>query len=139
MKEYECVFSDIQTSFSASVAIYMNSCYCLLSSLHLSDEQMNDLLVQRKGEAWSTPQLQKDLEKRLGPSCAIYLLLIDKLNRRILLFGKKLKLTEGLKVRYPNIISRGKRLIAFRLLGLDWMEPSMKKRARSSSRISGQD
>ena len=106
MKEYECVFSDIQTSFTASVAIYTNSCYHLLSPLNLSDQQMNDLLVQRKKETWKAPQLQKDLEKRLGSSCAIYLSLIDKLNRRILLFCKKLKLDDNLKARYPNVLMR---------------------------------
>ena len=106
MKEYECVFSDIHTSFTVSVAIYTNSCYHLLSPLNLSDKQMNDLLVERKKEAWKTPQLRKDLEKRLGLSCAIYLSLIDKLNKRILLFCKKLKLNDDLKARYPNVLMR---------------------------------
>ena len=102
MKEYECVFSDLQTFFTASVAIYINSCYHLLNSLNLSDQQMNDLLEERKSEAWKTLQLQKDLERRLGPDCKIYILLIDKLNRRIKLFCQKLKLNDDLKARYPK-------------------------------------
>ena len=98
MKEYECVFNDIQISFAASVGIYMDSCYQLLSPLNLPDQQMNDLLEDRKRGAWKTPQLQKDLEQRLGPKCNIYLSLVDKLNRTILLFCKKLKLNNDLKV-----------------------------------------
>lgn len=97
MKQYECVFSDIQISFSASVGIYMDSCYQLLNPLNLPDQQMNDLLEERKREAWKSPQLRKDLEKRLGPNFKTYMLLLDKLNRKILLFCKKLKLNDDLK------------------------------------------
>lgn len=106
MKEYECVFSDIQTSFIASIAIFSNSCYQLLGPLNLSDQQMNDLLVQRSTNAWKAPTLQKDLEKRLGPNYRIYPTLISKLNRRILLFCKKLKLNDDLKARPPLINRR---------------------------------
>ncbi|KAI9690191.1 MAG: hypothetical protein M1822_009152 [Bathelium mastoideum] len=82
MKEYEYVFSDIHTSFAASVAIFQNSCYQLLGPLNLSDQKMNDLLVQRSTEAWKAPTLQNNLEKRLGPNYTIYPLLISKLNKR---------------------------------------------------------
>jgi hypothetical protein len=58
---------------------------------------MNDLLEDRKGETWKSPELQKDLEKRLGPNCNIYLSLVDKLNTKILMFCKKLKLNDELK------------------------------------------
>lgn len=99
MKQYDCVFSDIQTSFTTSVAIFQNSCYQLLGPLNLSDQQMNDLLVQRSTEAWKAPTLQNDLEKSLGPNYMIYPLLISKLNQKILLFCKKLKLNDDLKAR----------------------------------------
>ena len=102
MKEYESKFSDIQTSFTVSVAIFSNSCYKLLSPLNLSDQQMNDLMVKRSTEAWKAAALQKDLEERLGPSYKIYPSLIIKLNKRILLFCKKLKLNDDLKVRFPS-------------------------------------
>ncbi|KAF1985809.1 hypothetical protein K402DRAFT_454804 [Aulographum hederae CBS 113979] len=102
MKEYECVFSDIQTSFVASVAIFQNSCYQLLGPLNLSDQQMSDLLLQRSTEAWEAPSLQNDLEKRLGPHYKIYSSLVGKLNRRILLFCKKLKLNDDLKPPWIN-------------------------------------
>ena len=99
MKDYDCVFSDIQTSFTASVLIYQNSCYQLLGPLNLPDQQMNDLLVQRSAEAWKAPTLQNDLEKKLGPNYRIYPSLISKLNKRILLFCEKLKLNHDLKAR----------------------------------------
>jgi len=97
MREYEYVFADIHTSFAASVGIYIDSCYILLNSLNLSDSQMKDLLEGRKEDAWKDPQLRKALEKRLGANYEIYLSLVDKLNRRILMFGKKLKLRDDLK------------------------------------------
>ena len=97
MKEYECVFDDIHTCFSASVIIFQNSCSQLLRPLNLSDQETFDLLMQRSPSAWKSPGLQNDLEKRLGPNYRIYLSLISKLNRRILLFCKKLKLDDDLK------------------------------------------
>ncbi|KAL9101607.1 MAG: hypothetical protein Q9163_003146 [Psora crenata] len=99
MKNYDYVFSDIRTSFNASVAIFQNSCYQLLGPLNLSDQQMNDLLVLRSTEAWKAPALQNDLEKRLGSNYNIYPSLINKLNKRILLFCEKLKLNNDLKAR----------------------------------------
>lgn len=99
MKEYACVFSDIQTSFAASVVIFQNSCYQLLGPLNLSDQQMNDLLVQRSTMAWEAPALQNDLKERLGPNYRIYPSLISKLNKRVLLLCRKLKLNDDLKAR----------------------------------------
>ena len=98
MKEYEYVFVDIHTSFTASMLIYKDSCYMLLGPLNLPDNQMRDLLEERKEDAWKNPELRKGLEKRLGAECETYLSLVDQLNRRILMFGKKLKLRDDLKV-----------------------------------------
>jgi hypothetical protein len=137
MKEYECVFSDIQTSFTASVAIFSNSCYQLLGPLNLSDQQMNDLLMQRSAEAWEAPALQKDLAKRLGPHYKIYPSLVSKLNRRILLFCKKLKLDEDLKAQSHKYRCKEK-LIIPSLHGLTTMEILTKKREEGFSRIGGQ-
>lgn len=99
MKDYECVFSDIQTSFATSAMIFKNSCYQLLYPLNLSNQQMKDLLVQRSTEAWKAPALQNDLEKRLGPNYRIYPSLIRNLNKRIILLCKKLKLDNDFKAR----------------------------------------
>jgi hypothetical protein len=98
MKEYEYVFVDIHTSFTASMCIYIDSCYMLLGPLNLPNNQMRDLLEERKKDAWKDPELCKGLEKRLGDKCETYLSLVDQLNRRILMFGKKLKLRDDLKV-----------------------------------------
>lgn len=99
MRDFECVFDDIQTQFAASVGIYMDSCYQLLGPLNLPDSQMNELLDQRKREAWSDPLLEKAIETRLGANFKVYLSLMAKLNKRIMLFCRKLKLNDDLKVR----------------------------------------
>ena len=97
MRDFECVFDDIQTQFAASVGIYMDSCYQLLGPLNLPDKQMNELLEQRSKNAWTDPTLQKVIESRLGPNYKVYLSLMERLNKRILLFCRKLKLNDDLK------------------------------------------
>ncbi len=97
MMQYECVFSDISVSFAASVAIFSNSCYQLLNPLNLPDQRLSELLIERKPGAWSDKQLHQELKQRLGTNCKIYLSLIEKLNKRILLFCKKLKLDDKLR------------------------------------------
>lgn len=98
MKDFECVFDDIRIQFAASVTIYMNSCYQLLGPLHLPDNQMTELLDQRKREAWSDSKLQKSVEDRLGPDYKVYISYVKMLNKRILLLCKKLKLDDNLRV-----------------------------------------
>lgn len=88
MKDYEYVFNDILASFAASTLIYIDSCYVLLGPLNLSDNQMRELLEERKKDAWQDPKLQNDLKTQLGTKCKTYLSLVDKLNRRILMFAK---------------------------------------------------
>lgn len=105
MRNYEYVFKDIHTSFTASVGIYMNSCYTLLQPLNLPDNQMKDLLEERKMDVWKDPELHNRLEKRLGVNSKIYLTLIDRLNRRIKMFGKKLRLDDDLKVTSTYILT----------------------------------
>ncbi|PVI03052.1 hypothetical protein DM02DRAFT_521675, partial [Periconia macrospinosa] len=89
---------NISTSLDTSVGIYKDSCYLLLGPLNLPDQQMKDLLLEPKREAWKSPQLQSDLVMRLGSSLTQYMSLINNLYKRILLFfGKKLKLNDDLK------------------------------------------
>ncbi|KAF2865617.1 hypothetical protein BDV95DRAFT_612491 [Massariosphaeria phaeospora] len=97
MRDFEYVFDDIQTQFAASVGIYVNSCYQLLGPLNLPDEQMNELLDERNIRAWSEPKLQSGVQARLGPNTKVYISLMAKLNKRIRLFCKKLKLDDDLK------------------------------------------
>ncbi|KAF2118797.1 hypothetical protein BDV96DRAFT_568475 [Lophiotrema nucula] len=105
MRDYEIVFDDIRTQFGASMGIYLNSCYQLLAPLNLPDKQLNELLEQRKNTAWADSDLQKSIEGRLGRDYNIFLLLMEKLNKRILLFCRKLKLNDDLKP--PWVLSDG--------------------------------
>jgi hypothetical protein len=98
MKEYEYVFNDIHSSFAASVVIYNESCYMLLNPLNLPDDRIKELFEDRNESAWAEPTLVKALEKRLGRKSKVYLSLVDKLNRRIFLLAKKLKLSASLIV-----------------------------------------
>jgi hypothetical protein len=111
-REYKCIFSDFQIYFAASLMIYMDSCYHLLSPLNLPNDQMNDLLVERQIVAWTNTELQQYFKKRLGPRYNIYVLLVMKLHRRIFLFCRKLQLNNDLNGRIPNVIIQ-KRLTAF--------------------------
>lgn len=96
MRQYECVFADINSSFGVSVGIYIESCYKLLAPLNLPDEQMKDLLLENDNEkmtcAWQNAELEQKLVKRLSMNCKSYLSFVHKLNRRILLLAHKLKL-----------------------------------------------
>lgn len=96
MKQYECVFADINSSFAVSVGIYIESCYKLLAPLNLPDNQMKDLLLEKDNEkmkrAWENAELEQKLAKRLGMNCKSYLSFVDKLNRRISKLAHKLKL-----------------------------------------------
>ena len=103
MKNYELVFVDIRTSFAASVAIYTGSCYKLLSPLNLPDSKLKDLLAERKKEAWEDIALGESLKKRLGDDYMPYKSLVKQLNKRIILFCKKLKLDEDINVRHQSI------------------------------------
>ena len=102
MKEYEQVFDDTLASFRVSVAIFADSCYELLSPLNLPDQQMNCLLEKRSTEGWRDLQLQSDIERRMGSNYHVYLPLLDKLYRRILLLCKKLKLNDNLQACLPT-------------------------------------
>lgn len=103
MKQYECIFDNINCSFAASVLIHRDSCYALLAPLNLPDDQIRDLLEENDHEkmklAWQQPELQRKLEKRLGMNYKTYVSLLDKLNRRILLLAHKLKLGPNFLVR----------------------------------------
>jgi hypothetical protein len=98
MRDFECVFDDFHTQLETSVAIYMNSCYQLLGPLNLPDDQLSELLGHPKKEAWSDPNLRAALENRLGNNYKVYVSAVEKLNKRISLFCRKLKLDDNMKV-----------------------------------------
>jgi hypothetical protein len=107
MRDFEGVFDDFHTQLEVSVGIYMNSCYQLLGPLDLTDDQMSELLEQRKVEAWSDPKLQQGIESRLGDNYKRYVSAVRNLDKRISLFCRKLKLNEDMKAgpRADSILS----------------------------------
>jgi len=124
MKNYELVFVDLRTSFAASVAIYTGSCHKLLSPLNLPDNKLKDLLVERKKEAWEDVELGESLKKRLGDDYMPYKSLVKQLNKKIILFCKKLKLDEDITVSLQSrswVISL--LTLPFSLLGLQRTAP----------------
>ena len=138
MKEYEYIFNDIHSSFAASVVIYKESCYMLLNPLSLQDNQMKDLLEDRDENAWSGATLRKSLEKRPGSNSRVYLSLVDKLNRRILLHTKKLKLSPDLRVSLLwNFTYHLGNTDSISLRGLHWTTPLTRTPVKSSSVMYG--
>ena len=71
--------------------------------MNLSDAHMKNLLSEKDRiklrDAWSSPELEQQLLRRLGHNCKPYLAFVDKLNRRILKFAHKLKLGSDFNVR----------------------------------------
>lgn len=107
---YQYVFEDLHSSFLASQAIYLNSCYLLLEPLTLPDNKMQDLIgegnKEQKRVAWSDPNLHSKLQGRLGTNSVPYVSLVRQLNKRITLFAKKLGLQEDLRVRHSHSCHR---------------------------------
>ncbi|KAL7935836.1 hypothetical protein V8C35DRAFT_298350 [Trichoderma chlorosporum] len=100
MKKYEHVYTHLHLSFSLSLALYRESCTCLLQQLELGHQQEKDLVYTPKREQWAAPQLQTALEKRLGENHELYLSAVRSLNRRILSFSKKLRLRDDFKPQW---------------------------------------
>lgn len=98
MREYETVFIDSQSRLILSIAIVQQSCKELLRDL--PNKQVSDLLDRRKG--WDDPKLAEvgTLQRRLGERSALYRISIVRLNGRVDLLRKKLKLREDLTVGY---------------------------------------
>ncbi|KAF8531431.1 hypothetical protein BDD12DRAFT_800092 [Trichophaea hybrida] len=101
MREYESVFENLLTAFDTGLAIYRNSCEELLSPLSLPDNKFNDLLENRS-DAWEDSELEMSLKERLGRDYRTYKCAIRRLDKKIILFGEKLKL--GKDMRPPWIM-----------------------------------
>ncbi|KAF8249178.1 hypothetical protein K440DRAFT_622544 [Wilcoxina mikolae CBS 423.85] len=101
MREYESVFENLLTAFNTGLAIYRNSCEELLSPLLLPDNKFNDLLENRS-DAWEDSELEMSLKERLGRDYQTYKHAVGRLDKKIILFGKKLKL--GKDMRPPWIM-----------------------------------
>lgn len=104
MKYYEDIFLDLQIRIAASVSIYKGSCEKLLSPLNLPDKTMFELLEVCEGRAWDGLELGEKLRDRLGNDCILYRALVKQLNKKMVLFAKKLKLGEGMRVGRRSIL-----------------------------------
>ena len=99
MHKYESVFAYLHASFVTSLTIYRNSCEELLSPLALPDSELFDLLENINGGAWADAALNASLRERLGSNFLPLKLSIKQLNKKIELFGHKLKLEKDFRVR----------------------------------------
>lgn len=102
VKNYECIFADINSSFAVSLSIFEYSCWKLLAPLNLSDAQMKTLLSEsddeKRRQAWRDGDLQRRLTERLGPSCQVYLAALCALRKRMSKLAHKLKLGPDFRV-----------------------------------------
>lgn len=92
MRDYETVFDNLHTRFVTSLSIYRNSCEELLSPLMLSDNKLLELLENPGTASWEDVELGESLRERLGESYRPYKASVKQLDKKIILFGKKLKL-----------------------------------------------
>jgi hypothetical protein len=97
VKEFEYILDDFHNQLKLSVVICMDSCYQLLGSLNLPADQLNALLVQQKKDAWSDKTLQKAIGSKLGANYNTYRSAVEKLEEKIALLCRKLKLDEDFK------------------------------------------
>lgn len=103
MNDFETDFENLHTSFVTSLAIYKNSCEKLLSPLMLPDNKLYELLENGSATSWEDAELGKSLHERLGQSYKPYKDSVKQLNKRITLFGTKLKLGDEMRVSmYSN-------------------------------------
>ncbi|KAF8246380.1 hypothetical protein K440DRAFT_366847 [Wilcoxina mikolae CBS 423.85] len=94
MKDYESIFENLHTSFVTGLSIYRHSCEELLSPLMLPDNKFHELLENSDRNAWEDEELGKSLCERLGADYLPYKSSVKKLNKKIILFSKKLKLDD---------------------------------------------
>ncbi|MCJ1467892.1 hypothetical protein MMC07_006517 [Pseudocyphellaria aurata] len=97
---YDTVFDTIHISFVASLSIYMNSCETLLSPLIPLDNELHELLEKHDARAWENVELGKSLRERLGQNYNPYVALVKLVNKKIVLFGRKLRLGDEMKPRW---------------------------------------
>lgn len=98
MWDYESIFENLHVSLVTILCIYRHSCEQLLSPLMLPESKRYELLEKPTGNAWQDAELDDSLHKRLGVSYGPYKASVKQLNKKIILFGKKLKLGEDLRV-----------------------------------------
>lgn len=98
MKNYENVFESLHASFVLSLSIYRNSCEQLLHPLMLPGSKRHELLERPEQNAWQDAELNTILRQRLGLHYGDYKASVKQLAKKIVLFGKKLKLGDEMRV-----------------------------------------
>jgi hypothetical protein len=99
MRHYEMEFTDLYSSFIAHWTIYRQSCELLLSPLMLPESKLSELLESGDDKAWEDPEIRENLRKRLGRDYRAYELSVERLNRKLARFSKKLGLGKDMTVR----------------------------------------
>ena len=99
MRDYETEFTDLYSSFILHYSRYKNSCELLLGPLILSGSKLRELLESGYGNAWQDEEFCEGLRKRLGCGFCAYKLNVEKLDRKVVRFSKKLGLGENMAVR----------------------------------------
>ena len=100
MRKYETVFEYLHASFVTALAIYRNSLEEILSPLALSDSQLYQLLEVADERAWDEAELVASLRSRLGNNYLPFKSSIKQLNKKLVLFGHKLQLSDDFTVSH---------------------------------------
>jgi hypothetical protein len=98
MNNYETVFETLHTSFITNLSIFRNSCEELLNPLTLPNNKLQELLEDHNGSVWEDAVLGEKLRGRLGDDYVLYKTSVRQLNKKINLFGRKLKLLDNMRV-----------------------------------------
>jgi hypothetical protein len=97
--DYESVFENLRTSFITELSIYRESCEALLRPLMLPDSQLKKLLADDPVvEAWKDVKIDNGIREHLKQDYETYDQCVRRLNKRIHLMARKLKLDKDLKV-----------------------------------------
>ena len=98
MEEYENVFIDSQSQLRLSMVWFQQSCRELVRDL--PDKLIRKLMEFQEG--WGDKELREKLHQRLGDNFKIYRVSVRRLNKKIQLLRRKLKLPEDQMVGYPT-------------------------------------
>jgi hypothetical protein len=133
MQRYEAVFEYLRVSFVTSRTIYRNALEELLSPLALSDSQLYMLSEETDQSAWEEPKLASSIEGRLSHSYSPFKSSVKQLNKKVLLFGRKLQLENGFRV--SSILQHSTQLTHSSRHGCYQMGASTSSNGRASSGI----
>lgn len=103
MFHYEEIFLDIVVDLATSQARFKQSCEELLQGLLLPDSQFLDLVESLNG--WEDRELETKLKHRLDEDFVVYKLKVKRLQRKVDLLRRKLRLGDDFEVGSPTTTS----------------------------------